>query len=341
MSCFIRASCLEGYEVVVEKYGYNSDELLRSAQISPAQLHDPDSFIYYEYFITALELAQRTTNNDTVCFELGLHQSIHKMSLIKNYICQQQTILDALFVLNKYIHLYAEGFTLAITNEGEFCRIQFNHLNHDYFTAQKAQFSLSAYFNIFSELLGQKTTLHHAELKQNSPKCSVKPIEQHIGCTIAFNAKEDAIFIARKLLMKKPSNFVRSYPQPLSQSLVLTPKDSLNQRQFIRQTIKSLLATGDCNKSNIALCMNIHPKKLQRLLTEHRTSFRQVLLDVRQKEALLLLAKPDLSLTMIALKLGYSELAVFSRNFKSWYDKNPTQWREENQLKLATAEPIN
>ena len=101
---------------------------------------------------------------------------------------------------------------------------------------------------------------------------------------------------------------------------------------FIQQTIKSLLATGECNKNNIALCVGSHPKKLQRLLAENNMSYREIMEQVRKKEAIKLLQQPQLSLTMIALKLGYSELAIFSRNFKTWFQQSPSQWRDKNLI---------
>ncbi|MCG6283755.1 helix-turn-helix domain-containing protein, partial [Vibrio diabolicus] len=36
------------------------------------------------------------------------------------------------------------------------------------------------------------------------------------------------------------------------------------------------------------------------------------------------------SITDIALQLGYAETAVFSRHFRSWTGKSPSQWRQDN-----------
>ena len=44
-----------------------------------------------------------------------------------------------------------------------------------------------------------------------------------------------------------------------------------------------LMATGDCSIENIALCMGMHPKKLQRALKMQGTTYRDILENVRKK----------------------------------------------------------
>ena len=335
MTCFIRAACLEGYEEIVRSYGQNPTLLLKRAGIIQSQLRDPDTFIYYEHFLRSLELAKIECDNDVFGLELGLKQSIHNLGMMKNYMYRQDSILKALGSLNKYIHLYAEGFSLSISPTENHYKVEFNHLHQDYFTAQKAQFTLAACFNIFTELLGHQTTVNKITLKQPIPHQDTRYFEERFGCSMIFNAKQDAIYLPKSLVMQKPVELGDEQQPPLSYQNLTQSKLSFSATDFIHQTIKSLLATGECNKNNIALCMGIHPKKLQRLLTENNTSYREIIEQVRQQEAIKLLQQPQLSLTMIALKLGYSELAVFSRNFKTWFKQTPSQWRDKNVVTMG------
>ncbi|WP_089139492.1 AraC family transcriptional regulator [Vibrio rumoiensis] len=335
MTCFIRAACLEGYEEIVRSYGENPTLLLKKAGVIQSQLRDPDTFIYYEHFLQALELAKIECNNDVFGLELGLKQSVHNLGMMKNYMYRQGSILQALGSLNKYIHLYAEGFSLTITPTGNHYKVEFNHLHQEYFTAQKAQFTLAACFNIFTELLGYQTAVHKMSFKQPIPHQDTRYFEERFGCSMMFNAEQDAIYLPKTLVMQKPAVPNDEKNLTFSNEKLSQSKPSVNATEFIYQTIKSLLATGECNKNNIALCMGIHPKKLQRLLTEKNTSYREIIEQVRQEEAIKLLQQPQLSLTMIALKLGYSELAVFSRNFKAWFQQTPSQWRDKNVMAVA------
>jgi AraC-like DNA-binding protein len=81
--------------------------------------------------------------------------------------------------------------------------------------------------------------------------------------------------------------------------------------------------------------MGMHPKKLQRLLKTQGTTYRDLLENVRKKEALRMIDTSNLSLTDLALQLGYAELSIFSRNFKHWFGMSPSEWREKHKQALA------
>lgn len=330
MAYFIRAACLNDYDDIVRSYGQNPAILLKRAGIIQTQLRDPDTFIFYDHFLKAIELARKECNNDVFGLELGLRQSVHNFGMIKNYMCRQDTILNALAIFNKYIHFYAEGFSLSISPSSTYYRVEFHHLHQAFFTPQKAQYSLAACFSVFTELLGQDSHIQKIHLKQSAPQQDTLYFENKFHCPIRFNADEDAIYVPKSLLLKKPAITFEHPANLLNDDGLPYQFSHLKMIDFIQQTIKSLLATGECNKNNIALCVGSHPKKLQRLLAENNTSYREIMEQVRKKEAIKLLQQPQLSLTMIALKLGYSELAIFSRNFKTWFQQSPSQWREKN-----------
>jgi AraC family transcriptional regulator len=48
-----------------------------------------------------------------------------------------------------------------------------------------------------------------------------------------------------------------------------------------------------------------------------------------EKAAMLLAINPKVSITEVAMKCGFTELSVFSRNFRAWFKKSATQWRNE------------
>lgn len=65
------------------------------------------------------------------------------------------------------------------------------------------------------------------------------------------------------------------------------------------------------------------PEEITTSINGKNTSYREIIEQVRQQEAIKLLQQPQLSLTMIALKLGYSELAVLVEILKLGLNKHP------------------
>ena len=57
---------------------------------------------------------------------------------------------------------------------------------------------------------------------------------------------------------------------------------------------------------------------------------RAYLSNLKLQEAKMLIEQPDLSLGEIAIKLGYTHLSHFSRQFKRWTGQSPLQYRRQH-----------
>jgi AraC-like DNA-binding protein len=69
------------------------------------------------------------------------------------------------------------------------------------------------------------------------------------------------------------------------------------------------------------------PRTLQRRLELEGTTFSEVLDRARLEAARGLLADRDLPLAKVSARLGFSDVATFSRAFKRWTGMPPGQWR--------------
>jgi AraC-like DNA-binding protein len=69
------------------------------------------------------------------------------------------------------------------------------------------------------------------------------------------------------------------------------------------------------------------PRTLHRRLAVEGTSWKKLLDDVRYERARQLLQDSDSSITEIALDLGYSDHAAFTRAFRRWAGSPPSQHR--------------
>jgi AraC-like DNA-binding protein len=75
--------------------------------------------------------------------------------------------------------------------------------------------------------------------------------------------------------------------------------------------------------AQLAHFMNISPRTLARYLESEGTSFRELSLDVRTARAKQLLADGAASVTQIAYRLGYTDVASFIRSFKARTGRSP------------------
>ncbi len=77
----------------------------------------------------------------------------------------------------------------------------------------------------------------------------------------------------------------------------------------------------------VARTLHMSARTLQRRLEDEGTRFSEVLDRARLDVARRLLADPKQSLVDVAFRLGFADLATFSRAFKRWTGSPPGQWR--------------
>lgn len=338
---FIRAASLEGFSELVRSYGLNPNTLLAQVGLQPAQLREPDRFIRYEDYLTTVELAAKASGDPVFGLKLSQKQSLSTLGLMGAYMSRQPSIQEALKIAEKYLYLHVEGLSLHLSQPAStpqkeaLCELRFINLSQsgaDY--PHKAQMTVGAIYKVLRELTGTLCRIHRISLRQPSPEQGLTLFKQVFNCDLVFGAEYDALYFPASVLALKPAINDHLIDQLLSQALFAsaTTQRDHPERQALDQVesaIRVLLSTGECNKENVATCVNLHPKKLQRLLKDQNTSFRALLEEVRKKEAMRQLQQQQVSLTTLALQLGYSELSVFSRCFKAWFGLSPSEWQRQ------------
>lgn len=80
----------------------------------------------------------------------------------------------------------------------------------------------------------------------------------------------------------------------------------------------------------VAFTFGLSERSLRRRLADEKTSFREVLDDVRSQKARALLSQSGHSIEHIAQQLGYAEAAAFIHAFQRWHNKTPAAFRQES-----------
>ncbi len=77
----------------------------------------------------------------------------------------------------------------------------------------------------------------------------------------------------------------------------------------------------------VARRLYLSPRTLKRRLAEHGTSFSALVDELRHQRALVLLENRALSIADVADRLGYTEVANFTRAFRRWTGGTPAKFR--------------
>jgi len=84
---------------------------------------------------------------------------------------------------------------------------------------------------------------------------------------------------------------------------------------------------GFLSLDDVAKALSLSGRTLKRRLAEEGTDFSTLLDEQRRERALLLLRSPELSVEAVADRIGYSDVANFTRAFRRWTGTTPTAYR--------------
>ncbi|WP_156508952.1 AraC family transcriptional regulator, partial [Oleiphilus sp. HI0132] len=96
----------------------------------------------------------------------------------------------------------------------------------------------------------------------------------------------------------------------------------------LTDTIIRCLHEGDADTNTVASRINMSERTLHRRLKSKGKVFRDILQEIRKSMVINYLKDPKLTLSEIALLLGYSEQSSFTRAFSTWYKCSPLQYQK-------------
>ena len=96
----------------------------------------------------------------------------------------------------------------------------------------------------------------------------------------------------------------------------------------VKAAIIDGLSNGAVTETSIAEMLHMTPRNMHRKLQKQDTAFKLLLTDVRKELAQQYIQDRSKTLTEISFLLGFSEVSSFSRAFKGWTGKPPSEARQ-------------
>ena len=156
-------------------------------------------------------------------------------------------------------------------------------------------------------------------------------------CPVYFNADQNTLVANRKFLGKEHRPPILKVFTPLMQSYLDWRKKRLAQppntmTEVVVEILPTIMGTMNSDAVSMAKALQLHPKKLQRLLADEGTHYSKILDDVRQNMAHRLLEESDMSITRLARLLDYSSDRPFSNAAKRWWGLTPSNYRRSIRM---------
>ena len=165
--------------------------------------------------------------------------------------------------------------------------------------------------------------------KQSEPEDSGYYYEL-FRCPLEFNAQATTFIIrledVDKRLTGSNDQLAKLNEHIVVKYLAHSEKNDIVNR--VKAAVIDGLANGQVTETLIAEEMYTTPRNLHRKLQKEDTSFKTLLTEVRKELAQQYIQDRSKTLTEISFMLGFSEVSSFSRAFKGWTGRPPSEARQ-------------
>ncbi len=330
----IATSLLIDFLGFLGRRGLGTEVVCRAAQIDPRWLDEPSSRVP----ASAMERLWAAGEQLTGDADLGLHSAEEynpgALSIVGYVILSCRTAGDALARLARYAPLLNEGLRVSVHHEAgkTFCRFgaadgadSFLHR-----TPRQATETLAA---------GIVLTLRRLATQPPEPTavsfCHAAPpsTAEHLrvfGAAVRFDQPENAVVYPSAALA---AGMLSADPALLDvfESDARRRLEQLKSHGAVSARVQTILGArlkGELpSLASIASELAMSERAIQRSLSEERTSYREIVDDVRKGLALAHLSRPGATAADVAFLLGFSEPSAFTRAFRRWTGSSPTQFR--------------
>nr|MBV6630131.1 AraC family transcriptional regulator ligand-binding domain-containing protein [Oceanococcus sp. HetDA_MAG_MS8] len=304
--------------------------------ISSEQLHQADIRIPNSRARQFLQLAEQQLNEPYIGLHMGESMQWHHLGILGLLLVNCREVKEVFELQTRYQSLVGNGLETAYLPEPEgIClRVQ-PPAGHPALSRQEYEYSLAGWWQLKTSLLGPELRPTKVELPYAAPS-DIAPLVALFGVRPSFDASAVRIYFAANyahlaLQAADPQlkHMLELQAQKRLQDLRGQVIEQDPQLAKLRAFLVERLAFGTPSLEQAAQELGVAVRTLQRRLDSRRTSYSQLLDQVRQQQAQSYIKNADMSLLDVAMMLGFAEQSSFARAFKRWFGKAPGVYRRE------------
>jgi AraC-like DNA-binding protein len=333
----VRGTSLSNFPRVVRELGGDPLELLRSAGIRPQDVGRHDVFIPYRGVAMAVESAAIATAAPDFGRQLALRQGIEILGPVGVAARTAGTVAEGFAIIENFMAAYSPAISATFTPLDDPSRVFFEFrvlVEGLPPIPQTIELSLGVSLRVLRLMIGADYAPVNVHLP-HEPLTAEDDYRKYFGCAPRF-AQRTAGFTLRTADLARPLNDDQLANQAVVQYLnLITHRDS-SIVVSVRTMVRQLLPTGMVTLELIAAQLNLHPRALQRRLSDEGLTFAAMLDEVRRDAATHYLRDTNITLSHLARELGYAEQSVLARSCRRWFGSGPAAYRKALRSRPST-----
>jgi AraC-like DNA-binding protein len=314
--------------------GANAAQLSARSGIDFAELEDQDKRVPMSNYMALMRAAKELTGDPALALHYGEEVDLSELSITGLITNASETMGEAMKQINRYGRLAIEVEGVGADN------IRFRYAFVDggaWLVDERAN------PNDFPELTEVTFARMTCQPRRFLPKPHVLEVhvthpepghraeyERIFQCPVVFGARWNAIRMDPELASHRVAlqpRYVFGVLSERAEALVKELENAKSTRGKVESLMMPILHTGQVDMETIAAKMAVSRQTLFRRLKAEDATFEKVLDDLRRRLALHYLSGRKASVNETAYLVGFSDPAAFSRAFKRWTGKSPSEMR--------------
>ncbi len=310
--------------------GLATSEFLAAVGLSRDQLARPDAHIPFDAHVMLFEQAALGLKEPCFGFRLGSTVELTEAGLVAYITLNSHDLGGALRNMCRYLAILTEGAVCELRRDAGEVRLLLSPVDPvGLASRQLPEFSAALMVRLCDAITDQRARPSRLELRHGLV-CPMLP--RRLGLpVIASQGQFALVFDDASLALPIVNADARLFDllQVYAEGLLAdrAHKDDLVARA--RRWILQYLHTGEVAVARLASGLGMSNRTLGRRLAEEGLTPARLIEQLRQELARNYLADRAFPLGRITYLLGYSDLSAFTRAFRRWTGRTPSEWRVE------------
>jgi AraC-like DNA-binding protein len=315
---------------VVERWNVSTAELLAGLDLTESELADPSARLPLPTYQKLVERARHLSGEPGLGFSLGLQMRISVHGTLGMAAMTASTIREALDIAVRFAPTRTNALTLRLTEEAKTVAIVIEEQTDLGSARDVLLFALVVGIWQIGNAVTGTSLSGDGDFRFSEPPY-FKRFAGFVPGRVRFDQPANRIVFDASVL-DLPLVMADPVAQKVARRQCEQALEALGQEgQFVSRVRLALTKEGGSgyrSVAEVAQTMHVSERTLKRRLTELGKSFSELVDEQRRDHAMLLMATPDMSLEEVALRLGYSDAANFTRAFRRWTGKSPSAHRK-------------
>jgi AraC-like DNA-binding protein len=312
---------------LLRELGCDPNQVLPIAGLDPAILSDPDNSIPFVAMGRLLHACVEETGDQCFGLRLGQRSEASTLGVVGRLMQNAPTLGIAVqdFLANQQRN--AKGAVpYLLVQDGVFFVGYAVYQTGVQALDQICDAALAIGLNIVRQLSGSLPT--EVLLSHRAP-ADVAPYRRFFRAPVRFDADQSAlVYPVRSLALavQGANSEIRTTLEAEVRSYWAVSQPDLEAQ--VTRILRSRIMLGAPTLEEVADCLSLNPRTLNRRLHDQGTTFRAVFNATRFELARQLLEGTSMGVTEIGATFGYADPSVLTRAFHRWSGMTPTEWRE-------------